>query len=1066
VRNHVAVNIVLMFTVVSGAIAAFRMIREVMPQFSVDMILVTVPYPGAGPEEVEEGICLKIEDAIEGVEGIKRYSTVSAENVASAVVEVREDAVVQKVKDDVTDRINAISTFPADAERPIVTELTTRNDVMHIALFGPASERQLKELADAMQIELTRLPHVSQVSVSGTRPYEISIEVSEEKLRAYGLTLGRVTDLVRAAAQNWPGGTMRAHEESIGIRTMGRKYSGEEYANIVLLARPDGTSIRLGQVATVRDGFVEDRVIGTFNGQPSVQIQIFKTNEEDALAIADEVRAYVARKALELPPTIHLQIWSDWTRFITERLDLLLRNGRIGLGLVFLLLWLFLDLRLAFWVSMGIPVSLAGALALMGAQGQTINMISLFALIMLLGIIVDDAIVVGEAIYVHRKQGQSPEHAAIEGTAEVAWPVFASVATTVVAFVPLLFVGGIMGKFIRVLPEAVIVALAASLAECLFGLPVHLRRLPAERPRAEPRWGALRVARRVRRYFNHGVERFGEKVYRPSILRLLDWRYVTAAAFIAVLMLAIGLYRGGFVRFQMFPDIDTDFLMARVEFPDGTPVETTRQALKQLEDGLGRVVEQTPTESGDPLIESLYSVAGAQSGYDATQAANLGEILVELLPTERRHVYFRDIVSRWEREAGPIPGALSVTLGAADGGGPPGRPIEVWLLGDDLDRMRRAADELKTHLASYVGVSQISDDFRQGKRELRARLKPEARNLGLTPEDLGRQLREGYFGGEAVRIQRGQDDLRVKVRYPLDERRSLADLESIRIRTPDGSQVPLRTVADLSMELGYSSIRRQDGVRRISVTADVDAEVANSREIAADLETRYLPELGERYPGLYVSLEGEKRNSAESLQSLVVGFPLGMLAIFLIIASMFKSYAQPLTIMITIPFGLIGAMFGHLLLGFDVTMLSLFGMVAVAGMVVNDAIVLIDAINARMAEGLPIRQAISEGGARRFRAILLTTLTTVFGLMPLILEKSMQAQFLIPMALSVAAGVAFATLLTLIFIPCQLMILSDGRRLAAWLRRGVWADRETLEPAHARAGDFGRSMDWEHAGGK
>ncbi len=1048
VRNPVFVNILLAMILISGAISALMMLRETMPQFAIDQIVVRVPYPGAGPEEAEEGIALKLEDALEGVEGIRRLTTISSENYAQAVIDVHERADMRKVKDEVTNRVGAIMTFPVDAERPIITETLLRNQVLLLAVYGDLPERQLKEIGEQVREELAALPEISQVTLSGARDYEISIEVSEERLRQQGLTFDQVSQAVRQASLNFPAGEVRDEDEEIKIRLMGRRYTGAEYAEIILRAGAGGSSTRLGDVATIRDDFTESETLNRFKGRPAMLVNIYRTSDEDALAIAAAARAYIERKQAELPPGVGLHAWADSSRFITERLDLLLRNGRVGLLLVFLLLWLFLDLRLAFWVSLGIPISLAGALALMGATGQTINMLSLFALIMILGIIVDDAIVVGEAIYVARRRGLGPVEAAIAGTSEVGWPVFAAVTTTIVAFAPLLFVSGIMGKFIRVLPFAVICALAISLAEGLLMLPAHLRDLPDPNPDPHAGGPLRRRAVRLRRALTGSLEWFVDRVYRPFMRFDLEWRYVTLSISLAILLATVGLWQGGFVKFQLFPEVDTDYVFATVEFPAGTPPETTRVAVERMEARLHEVTGSLKTLSGEPPIQSLYTSVG----YATQESVSRGQIILELLPTERRGVHFRKLIADWEKAIGPIPGAVSLNFRGAEAG-PGGAPIEAWLLSDDMDQLRAAADEIKRKLQGYDGVFQIEDDFRAGKRELRARLKPEAHNLGLTAGALGRQLRQGFYGDEALRIQRGRDEVRVWVRYPRDQRRSPADLEAIRIRTPGGAEVPLATVADVSLEQGYATIRRANGQRRLRVTADVDDTRANSAEVMADLKSQVFPDLVRRHPGLKIEVEGQSADTAESLNSLKIGFPLGLLGIFLILATMFRSYIQPLVIMVTIPFGLVGAVVGHMVMGFDITMLSMFGLVALTGIVVNDAIVLIEAVNHRVMEGMPLKTALVEAGARRFRAIILTTLTTFFGLAPLLFETSMQAMFLIPMAISIAFGVLASTFWTLVLIPCLLLILSDLRLALYWLRHGrLPATRNTLEPAAIRNG--------------
>lgn len=1051
ISNSVFANVVLVIIILTGVISSKLMVREFFPEFSVETIFVEVLYPGADPEEVEEGISRKIEEEVDSLEGIKRYTTVSAENIGRAVIEVREDYPVDEVYDRVRNAVDSISTFPVDAEKPILSQLTLRNEVVYLALWGNQSERVMKEWAERVKDELQQLPGLSQVTVFGTRDYEISIEISEERLREYGLSFSEVSTAVRRGSMNLSAGTIRTQGEEIRLRTIGRSYTGEDFAKIVVLARPNGDIITLDRVADIRDGFTEDPIRATFNGEPAVMLGVFKTQEEDAIAIADAVKNYLAEKDPTLPEGVHISLWSNRSQMIQDRISLLTRNGIAGLCLVFVMLWIFLDLRLSFWVAMGIPISLAGAMALLFAIGGTINMISLFSLIMVLGIIVDDAIIVGEAIYVHRKNGDPPLTAAVNGVSEVGLPVIAAVTTTIVAFVPLMFVGGVMGKFIAILPVVVIAALLVSLIEGLFLLPAHLNHLPDMNAPIGPGHPWKQRVRRFRRAVSNGMEYFAEHIYRPFADFSIRWRYISVSVAFACLLLAMGLFQAGFLRFVMFSDVDGNDLVATVEFPQGTPFSVTEEAVSQTRDALERVAATMETMSGKPLIENVYAVTGeAGEGFEARQGPHLGSVRVELLPTEERGIYSEDINVAWEKEVGQIPGAISQTFSGLQTG-PPGSAIEIWLQGEDMDVLRAAAAEVKDKLGTYDGVYQISDDFRPGKNELQFNLKPEARALGLTLDDLASQVYAGYFGEEALRLQRGRDDIRVRVRYTEDERKTIADLDRVRIRTPQGYEVPLQSVADVKYAQGYSSITRVDGLRLVKVTSEVDSKRANAEEVLNDMvEGGFLPELRKRMPGFSYSFEGPQKDSRDAFSGLAIGFPIALFGIYIIIATMFRSYIQPVIVMFTVPFGLIGAMLGHLALGYDVTMMSVFGMVALAGVVVNDAIVLIECVNSNLAEGQPFFEAVSRAGARRFRAVMLTTVTTVGGLTPLIIEQDLQAQFLIPMAITIAAGVAFATLLTLLFIPCMLGVLNDFRRLAHYASHRTWVSPEDVEPARLR----------------
>jgi multidrug efflux pump subunit AcrB len=725
----------------------------------------------------------------------------------------------------------------------------------------------------------------------------------------------------------------------------------------------------------------------------------------------------------------------------------------IGLMIVFILLYIFLNARLSFWGGMGIPISIAGALTILWAMGGTINMISLFGLIMVLGIVVDDAIVVGEAIYFHRKLGKPPLKAAVDGVIEVGMPVIAAVITTIVAFIPLLYVGGVMGKFIAIMPVVVISCLAVSLVECLLLLPAHLSHLPDPHIRNNNMNPLTRRLETVHRLTSSGMEWFVARIYTPLLSKALYYRYISFCIAISVLLLTIGIVKGGILKFEVFPEIDGFIMTSTVEFPSGTPPDVTSKAIEKIDAALLRLAEQTQTRSGDPLIEDRLSLIGQTLDDPPKSGPHFGSVQAILLDSERRGIHSKDLMVKWEKEIGLIPGVKSLTFTGLQAG-PPGSPIEVWLQGHDMNDILGAADDLMDRLRKFEGVYQIRSDFSQGKNELRLGLKPEARTLGLTVDDLARQIYAGFYGDEAVRLQRGRDDIRIKVRYTADERSRISDLERVRIRTPGKYEVPLLSVADISFAPGFSTITRTDGLRRVAISADVDTNKANANEIFSELDLNFFPQLKRRYPRLHVALQGEQKKMRESFDSLYVGYPLAILGIFIIIATIFRSYAQPFVILFTVPFGIIGAVLGHLLLGYDLSIMSIFGMVALTGVVVNDAIVLIERINENIAEGMSFFDAILIGGARRFRAIFLTSLSTVGGLAPLIMETDLQAKFLIPMALSIAAGIAFATVLTLLLVPSLLSLLSDCRLLVHRLKYGFWPKRVDVEPARNRHVDL------------
>ncbi len=1052
-RNTVFANIVLVLIFFAGVMATFSMIRENFPEFSLDMILVTTAYPGADPEEVEEGISRKIEEAIEDVEGIKLYTTKSHENIGTTLIEVKEDYDAKDVLDKVRTKIDAISTFPIDAEKPIISELSVKDPVLLLYLSGNMSERRIKEWSERIKDELQQLPEVSQVAIFGAREYEINIEVSEKRLREYGLRFSDVANAVRKSNLSLAGGTIRTQGEEIRLRTMGRKYTGKDLSEIIVMAGPEGEIITLGRIATIHDDFREDPVSAIINGEQSLMVVVQKTKEEDAIKISSAVQKFIAKKQLQLPEGANFNILYDNTDMLRSRIDLLTKNGIIGLMVVFLLLWIFLNARLSFWGGMGIPISIAGALAILWAIGGTINMISLFGLIMVLGIIVDDAIVVGEAIYVQRKNGNGPLKAAVEGVCEVGMPVVAAVITTIVAFIPLFYVGGIMGKFISILPAVVIACLAISLVECLILLPAHLSHLPDLNVEGKNSNKLTQMIEALHRLTSSGLEWFVERVYKPFLSKILHWRYVSFCVAISILLITFGFMQGGILKFEVFPEVDGFIITSTIEFPSGTPPEVTRKAVNLVDDALLRLAKKTKTKSGESMIQDRLAIVGQTLGSIPDRGPNYGAVQAILLDSEQRRVHTQDLMVEWEKEIGLIPGIKSLTFSGMETG-PPGSPIEVWIQGQNMENILAASKELMKRLHKFDGVFQIRSDFSPGKNEIRFELKPEARTLGLTVDDLARQINTGYYGVEAVRLQRGRDDIRVRIRYTANERSRISDLEQVRIRTITGHEVPLISVANISFAPGYATITRTNGMRRVMVSAGLDTKKANANEIITALSSGYFQELKKKYLGIYVAVQGEQKKMRESVGSLKVGFPLAVLGIFIIIATMFRSYAQPFVIMFAVPFGIIGAVIGHMVMGYNLSIMSIFGMVALTGVVVNDAIVMIERINENIAEGMPFFEAIISGGTRRFRAIFLTTLSTVGGLMPLIMETDLQAKFLIPMALSIAAGVAFATILTLVLIPSLLVILNDFRLLFHRIRYGLWPKRVDVEPARDRKIDF------------
>jgi multidrug efflux pump subunit AcrB len=1046
-RNTVAANLLMWLIVVAGALTLLFGVKvEIFPEMQVQTITVGVEYPGAAPDEVERGICSPIEEAVSGLTGVKRVTSTATENAGAVSIEVMADFDIRRVLDDVKNRVDAITTFPEQAEKPVVQEVVLRRQVIWIAVAGDAEERVLKRVAEQVRDDLLALPEITQVELANVRPYEISIEVGEEALRRYELSFDEVAQAVRRSSLDLPGGSIKTGGGEVLLRAQGQAWRGPEFEAIVLRTRPDGTRLLLGEVARVVDGFAETDQFARFDGKPAALVKVFRVGEQSALDIANAVYRYVADAQRELPAGLSLTTWRDDTRILQSRMSLLARNAISGLILVFVVLALFLRFKLAFWVSLGIPISFLGAIALMPTFGVSLNMISLFAFIVVLGIVVDDAIVVGENVYDHLQRGTSGVVAAILGSKEVAMPVTFSVLTTVAAFVPMFNVAGNAREIWRQIPLIVVPCLLFSLLESKLVLPAHLSHEKPTAPRGPAR-GLARLWRPIESLwlvaqapFTRGLQGFVSRVYAPFLEGCLRWRYATVAAALAVFVFTIawGVTR---VRFDFFPAVEGDNVVAAVTMPQGTSAEDTERAVRDLERAALELRDEL-NGSGTNVVEHLLASVGDQPytleqaqnrgrRSDSLSGAHVGEVNVQLAPSEAREISADGVARRWRAKIGAIPGAEALTFSSALIS--IGADIDVQLAADDIGMLRAGARALQARLATYAGVSDIADSFAAGKREMKLAVQPSAEALGITLADLARQVRQGFYGEEAQRIQRDRDDVKVMVRYPEHERRALASLEDMRVRTAGGDEVPFGAVAQATWGRGFASIRRTDRARTINVTANVDENVANANEILADLRETFLPVLAADHPGLRWSFEGDAREQNETLMSLAKGFLAVLFAIYALLAVPFRSYIQPLLVMTAIPFGLIGATWGHVGLGLEFSIMSMLGLVALAGVVVNDNLVMVDYINGVRAEGRGALDAAREAGTRRFRPILLTTLTTCAGLTPLLLERSVQARFLIPMAVSLAFGVLFATLISLLLVPAGYLVLEDARRAGRWL---------------------------------
>lgn len=1035
-RNHVAANLLMVFVIVSGILGMMGTKKETFPEISLDMVQVQVPYRGASPEDVEDGVCKRIEERLIGIEDVRRIRSTAAEGIGVVTVEMELGADVEQALDDIEAEIDRISTFPAETEKPVIKEIIGRNRVVDVVVYGDVSERTLKAVAEQVREDLRAAPDISQVELLGVRVDEISIEVSEASLRQYGLSFAQVAGAVGRTSLDLPGGSVTGQAGEILVRTRGLLHSGLEYEDIVILTRPDGTALKLGQIATVVDGFEESDLASRFNGFPAATVQVFRTGDQSALDISDQVVEYVAVHGNQMPAGISIDYVRDDARLLRSRLDLLLRNARLGLVLVFVALSLFLDLRLAFWVMVGIPISFLGSFVLIEPFDASINMMSLFAFIVALGIVVDDAIVVGENIFAHRERGKEFVQAAIDGTLEVGKPVVFSVLTSVAAFMPLAFVEGAMGKFMIVIPTIVVSVLLLSLVEALYILPAHLSGQPGLLSRLIGRVFRLPLkwhddtAVWVNDRLRHLIDRQYTVALRLALARPVSF----AALGIALMLVTAGWVYGGHIKFVFMPKIDSDWLTISVVMPQGTTMDQNAAVVARIEAAAMQVRDEYDSEWAPDHASVYRNVSttigahpvGSRTHFTSPPAvggqAHLAEVSVELLPSEVRNIPSPQIASRIRELVGEVAGAESVTYNASLF--TVGNAIEVELASRDFAQLLEAVDSFKAEIGRYPGTSDIQDSFQEGKLEMNLSLKPQARILGLTMGDLARQVRQGFYGEQALRFQRGRDDVRVMVRYPEGERRSSSDIERMRIRTPSHDEVPFSYVADVELGYGYAAIQRTDGQRVVTVSADVDEDVANADAINRQLAAGFLPSLARDYPGLRYNFAGEQRERSDSFASLRHGFLIALIAIYALLAIPFHSYTQPLVVMSAIPFGIIGAVWGHVLMGLDLAMLSTFGVVALSGVVVNDSLVLLTFYNQLRAHGQGVDEALLGAGKSRFRPIILTSLTTFFALLPMILERSVQAQFLIPMAVSLGFGILFATAITLVGVPVSMKMLT------------------------------------------
>ena len=1013
IRNSPSMNTLMVAILILGVGSMLKLRRERYPEFLPDEITISVNYPGASSAETEQAICLRVEESIRSIVGIRKVVSSAQEGRGSVRAELESDVGnPSQVLEEVRGAIDRITTFPIEAEKPVVKLPVRFNPVISVSIIPPAdsdpdndpiAERQLRAVTDQVYEDLMKLSDVSYASMDQAKKYQIDIEITQATLRKYGLTHKDVANAVRKENVEIPGGSIKTKSGEILVRASNKHVTGAEIAKIPVLNGADGTKVTVGDLGTVRDGFDDREIFLRLDGAPHQWIMVRMTPDEDMLTIRDQVFAYAAGK--EMPEGYKLKVWGDWSKQARDRLDLLSRNGIIGLLLVFAVLGIFLDLRLAVWVSLGIPISVFGTCAIMLLNDATLNVYSMFAFVMALGIVVDDAIVIAENVYAHRLTGKSGVDAAIDGTVEVAPSVINSVLTTVIAFIPLAFVSGDMGKWIAVMPLGLISMLLISLFEALFILPCHLAHsnLPesiSDVPRFQQRMQA-------------GISNFIERFYVPAFRWALTHRAIVLSSSLAAMLLTIGLYRGGFTPFVFSPKLDWEFVYTYVEYPKGTPPETVIAATERLDAAFREVERKYLRPDGESLVTTSTRSVGRSGSRDRLR----GDVYAEFDPKRVfQQTSSQEIVKLWRDKSGEFPGAERVVFWGLNTA-PGGRPVELSLLGSDIDELEVAAVKIKAQLATYSGVFDIQDSRGPGKWELQMRLTREAESLGIQLDDVARTVRAAFHGEEVMRLQRGRHEIKLMVRYPEEERRSLKQMDEIRVQTKDGDEVPLPVVAEMTAQRGYSTIRRIDQQRAVTITANVDETQGNALNIVNDLRQGFLSDLLQQHPSVEERWDGQQEQTRRSFSSLMLGFALAIFGMYALLTLEFNSYLQPLIILAVLPFGLIGAVLGHLLLGHVLTLFTLFGAVTLAGIIANDSIVLVDFINRQLAEGASLDDALLESGRRRFRPVMLTSVTTIAALLPILAEKNTQAQVIIPMAISVSFGLLLATVWILFLVP-------------------------------------------------
>lgn len=1025
VENPIAANLLMVFIIIGGLAGIPALDKQFFPEFEMNVVSISLPYPGAGPKEVEEQICVRIEEAVHDLPGVKEIRSTARQGMGTVRIEAESGYDMQRLTAEVKTRVDAISTFPADAERAVVTELAHSHSMAVVTIAGDIGERQLKVLGEQLRDDLAGQPHVSMVELTNPRLYEVAIEVSELNLRRYGLKFSDVVTAIRGSSLNLPAGAIKAVDGDIQLRTRGQAYDRYDFERIPVLSSRDGIQLQLGDVATIVDGFTDTNIRTRFNDRPSHNLTVSVSSNPNTLSTSEVVHSWVETVRPQLPPGVEISIWRDSAVPFKGRVETLLKNGIGGLVLVFIVLVLFLRPLLAMWVCVGITLAFMGTLFVLQYTGVSLNMISLFSFVLILGIVVDDAIIVGESIHSAQAAGEPGAAGAIRGARGVLKPVMFAVISTMIFFVPMFFMPGNMASIASSIPIVVIIALTFSLIESLWILPSHLAYMAPIKP---SRFALLRRLEAVRARCAQSMLDFAAKVYRPFLERCLNYNLLVSALFIVTLLISLGLYGGGWIRTGFFPSINSDYVEAEITLHEGGAYADTLRVLHQVEAAAVEIKAQinggSDSSIDSPVIGHIFS-RGRE---------NTVKVVMESLSSDLDTAKLAD---DWREAIGDLGDVedynLDYTINQV------GKPIKLVIASSSMADLQNVTNQVRAALESYEGVFNINDTLQAPKQEVVLGLKPAAENLSVTLVDLARQVREAFYGSEAQRVPRAKEDVRVMVRYPENERLSVENLNDMRVRTPAGDEVPFATVATVDYMPGYLTIDRLDRKRTIEISADVFGGGVAPKAIVSEILTRNLDDWKRSYPGIFIALDGELEEESEFMGAMLKYMGLAMLIIYALMAIPFRSYFQPLLVLTAVPFGVMGAIFGHLILNWQISMFSLLGVIACAGVVVNDNLVLIDRINQLRNAGHSVFESLLQGGQDRFRPIILTSLTTFIGLLPIMFETSVQAQFLIPMVTSLAFGVLFATGVTLLLVPC-LYMLGEQLSLRIFAREPPVAD--------------------------